>query len=204
MTTNRRSFERLSAMDASFLQIETPINRIQLLALFVFEGPAPSIGEFRAAVAFAAASLAGSRGTEAENDRRRCARSGRVGHAARQCRARAGVAPEPRSEQSEPPHALVRFPLADMRETKAAYGTTINNIVLAAATRALDRCFARHGDTVPAGFHAAAPVSIRVDRDKGVLGNKVALMYPRLPAGVEDRVRDSHARVKASSRASAS
>jgi diacylglycerol O-acyltransferase / wax synthase len=326
----RTGVRRLSAMDASFLQIETPTNRMHLLALFVFEGPAPSISQFRAAVAarlplvprfrqrlaevplglgrpvwvddetfelcfhtrhtslpiadweefraladqlfaqpldmsrplwemclveglpegrFAVASkfhhcmVDGVSATDlsaklftaepvAETAVERWIPQPEPSNAALAVDALAGAArlppvgarwllrrvhrprallsaalarvdsvarlgsgglapPSPlnrgRSSSSRRTH-WHRVPLGEMREAKTAYGTTINNVVLAAVTGALDRYFARHGETVPAGFRAAVPVSVRVEPDKGVLGNRVALMYPRLPGGIGDPV----------------
>ncbi|WP_183095768.1 wax ester/triacylglycerol synthase domain-containing protein [Nocardioides stalactiti] len=42
--------DRLSALDAAFLQVEDRQNRMQLAGMLVFDGPAPSYDDFRAAV----------------------------------------------------------------------------------------------------------------------------------------------------------
>lgn len=43
--------QRLSALDTAFLQVEDAENRMQLAGMLLFEGPAPSYDDFRAAVA---------------------------------------------------------------------------------------------------------------------------------------------------------
>jgi diacylglycerol O-acyltransferase len=75
----------------------------------------------------------------------------------------------------------VRQPMSDLRATKSAYGTTINNIVLAACAGALRRYFLRHGEPLADGLRAMVPVSIRLDSERGVLGNRVSAVYPLLP-----------------------
>ncbi len=49
--TGRPASQRLSALDAAFLQVEDAENRMQLAGMLLFEGPAPSYDDFRAAVA---------------------------------------------------------------------------------------------------------------------------------------------------------
>jgi WS/DGAT/MGAT family acyltransferase len=75
----------------------------------------------------------------------------------------------------------VRVPLEDLRATKNAYGTTLNNVVLAACAGALHRYFERQGEPLVAGVRAMVPVSVRLDSAKGALGNQVAAIYPALP-----------------------
>jgi WS/DGAT/MGAT family acyltransferase len=80
----------------------------------------------------------------------------------------------------------VRVPLADLKATKIAYGTTINNVVLAASAGALRRYFLRHGEPLADGMKAMVPVSVRLDTQKGALGNQVAAIYPELPVQEAD------------------
>ena len=80
----------------------------------------------------------------------------------------------------------VRVPLEELRATKDAYDTTLNNIVLAASAGALRRFFLRHGEPLVEGMRAMVPVSVRLDADKGALGNQVSAIYPTLPIGEAD------------------
>ncbi|THV16008.1 wax ester/triacylglycerol synthase family O-acyltransferase [Nocardioides caeni] len=80
----------------------------------------------------------------------------------------------------------VRLPMAELRETKNLVGTTLNNVVLAAATGALHRYLERQGEPITAGMRAMVPVSVRLDPDRGVLGNQVSAIYPVLPVGETD------------------
>ena len=80
----------------------------------------------------------------------------------------------------------VRVPLDDLRATKKAHDTTINNIVLAASAGALRRYFMRHGEPLPDGMRAMVPVSVRLDDERGVLSNRVSAIFPVLPLEESD------------------
>ena len=80
----------------------------------------------------------------------------------------------------------VRVPLDDLRATKKAHDTTINNIVLAASAGALRRYFKRHGQPIPDGMRAMVPVSVRLDDERGVLSNRVSAIFPLLPLEESD------------------
>ena len=80
----------------------------------------------------------------------------------------------------------VRVPLDDLRATKNAHDTTLNNIVLAACAGALRRYFLRQGEPLVDGMRAMVPVSVRLDTQKGALGNQVTAIYPELPIGEAD------------------
>lgn len=80
----------------------------------------------------------------------------------------------------------VRLPLEDLRITKNAYETTLNNVVLAASAGALRRYFERQGEPLPEGMRAMVPVSVRLDPEKGALGNQVSAIYPVLPIAHAD------------------
>lgn len=80
----------------------------------------------------------------------------------------------------------VRVPMDDLKATKNAYRTTINNVVLAASAGALRRYFQRQGEPLVDGMRAMVPVSVRLDAEKGALGNQVSAIYPVLPIGEAD------------------
>ncbi|WP_157538541.1 WS/DGAT/MGAT family O-acyltransferase [Nocardioides sp. Root79] len=83
----------------------------------------------------------------------------------------------------------VRVPMDDLRMTKNAFGTTLNNVVLAASTAALRRYLERQGEPLADGMRAMVPVSVRLDPEKGALGNQVSAIYPELPVGEPDPAR---------------
>jgi WS/DGAT/MGAT family acyltransferase len=75
----------------------------------------------------------------------------------------------------------VRQSMDDLRATKSAYGTTINNVVLAATAGALRRYLLDHDQPLVDGFRALVPVSVRVNSERGELGNRISGVYPQLP-----------------------
>jgi diacylglycerol O-acyltransferase len=84
-------------------------------------------------------------------------------------------------------------PLADMQATKAAFGTTIHTVVLAAAAGALRRYFARHGELPDELF---TQVSVARRRDEKLqhpklqqLGTRATAIYPKLPLAEVDPAR---------------
>lgn len=76
----------------------------------------------------------------------------------------------------------VTVPLDDIHEIRRAFGTTVNNIVLALVTGALRRYLERHDEHVDK-LHAFVPVNRRPEAARGNLGNQIAMTYPALPVG---------------------
>jgi WS/DGAT/MGAT family acyltransferase len=77
--------------------------------------------------------------------------------------------------------------LADFKLVKDRLGGTVNDAVLAAVTGALGSYLRSHAQpTVGLVLKAMVPVSVRVDADRGALGNRVAAMWAPLPVGAVD------------------
>jgi diacylglycerol O-acyltransferase len=69
-------------------------------------------------------------------------------------------------------------PLDDLRKVKRAYGTTVNDVLLAAVAGAARSFLSRRGDE-PVALKAMVPVSVREEDD--VLGNHLAFVFAELP-----------------------
>ena len=96
--------------------------------------------------------------------------------------------------------AIVRTPLADYKAVKAAYGGTVNDVVLTAVAGALGRFLATRGmATEGLELRACVPVSVRRADGHGSLGNEITVMMAPLPVGVTDPV-ERLAAVRASMR----
>lgn len=81
----------------------------------------------------------------------------------------------------------VRNDLDAFRAVKHALGGTVNDVVLAAVGGALGRYLRLHGnDTDGLVLRAMVPVSVRVEVERGALGNRVAAIWAPLPVGVVD------------------
>jgi diacylglycerol O-acyltransferase len=76
---------------------------------------------------------------------------------------------------------------AEVREIKQRYEATINDVVLAVATGALRRwLLARGVATDGLELRALVPVNLRSDQERGMLGNRVALLRATLPVFAEE------------------
>lgn len=78
--------------------------------------------------------------------------------------------------------------LADLKAVKNRFGTTVNDVVLAAATGALRRYLLAHDDLPDRPLVAAVPVSVHGDSRHGASTNQVSNMFVRLPVDLEDPV----------------
>jgi len=83
----------------------------------------------------------------------------------------------------------VRHRLDDFKLVKSAFGTTVNDVVLATVTGALrDWLRSRGVRTEGLELRALVPVSVRTEADRGSLGNRIAAMRGPLPVYIEDPV----------------
>jgi WS/DGAT/MGAT family acyltransferase len=81
--------------------------------------------------------------------------------------------------------ARAHRPLADLKYIKEAFGTTINDVVLAVASGAVKRFLERrHEATTP--LKAMVPVSVRGDDRGGELGNQISFVFVDLPCDESD------------------
>ncbi len=84
---------------------------------------------------------------------------------------------------------MVHLDLEDVKRVKNAYGTTVNDVVLAVVTGALRRMLSERGERVDdIELRAMIPVSVRADADRGALGNQIATMWATLPVRIADPV----------------
>jgi diacylglycerol O-acyltransferase len=81
--------------------------------------------------------------------------------------------------------ARVERPLADLQQVKRQFGTTLNDVYLAAATGALRRLLIHRGhDPVP--LKTMVPVNVRADGELEELGNRISFMFVELPCQEAD------------------
>jgi WS/DGAT/MGAT family acyltransferase len=81
----------------------------------------------------------------------------------------------------------VRNHLADFRAVKAAFGTTVNDVVLAVVAGALrDWLHTRGVRTEGLELRALVPVSTRSSGERGEFGNRLAAMRAPLPVYIDD------------------
>ncbi|MGH2857648.1 MAG: WS/DGAT/MGAT family O-acyltransferase [Solirubrobacteraceae bacterium] len=99
----------------------------------------------------------------------------------------------------------VRDDLARFKAIKDARGTTVNDVVLACVAGALGSYLKDHGEVTPdTVLRAMVPMSVRLELERGALGNRVAAMWAPLPIGMPDplarleEIRHSMAGVKES------
>jgi WS/DGAT/MGAT family acyltransferase len=84
---------------------------------------------------------------------------------------------------------FVRNDLEDFKRVKDAFGTTVNDVVLATVAGALSRWLRSRGvRTEGLELRALVPVSIRTEDQHQQLGNRIAAMRGPLPVYVEDPV----------------
>jgi len=86
----------------------------------------------------------------------------------------------------------LKVPLSAFKALKERFGCTVNDAVLAVVSEGLHRWFKRRGEKVPERVRVFCPVSVRVDGDRGRLGNQISGMVLELPTGdltIEQRLR---------------
>lgn len=99
-------------------------------------------------------------------------------------------APRVRWSAAITPHRVVAFgkaALDDMRVVKSTFGTTVNDVVLAASTMTLRRYLAAHDDLPDVPLVCSVPVSVHgQSTSEGT--NQVSTMFVRLPVQLEDPI----------------
>ena len=94
------------------------------------------------------------------------------------------------------PHRIVSFtrtPLEDIKIVKRAFGTTVNDVVLAVAAGALRRYLEQLNELPSKSLMAVVPVSVRTDEEKDIPGsNKVSAMFTSLATDIDDPVERLH------------
>lgn len=95
--------------------------------------------------------------------------------------------------------AFGRVSLASVKEIKRAHGVTVNDVVLAAVTRALGDYLRAHDEPPDHPIVASVPVSEHAPDDAGLLSNRVSVMFVGLPVhltGTEDILAFIHAQAR--------
>ncbi|MFN2557258.1 MAG: wax ester/triacylglycerol synthase family O-acyltransferase [Nitriliruptorales bacterium] len=105
-----------------------------------------------------------------------------------------GIAPGPDSPLNRPigtfrRFAIQRLPLADVKTVKNAFGTTVNDVVLAIVGDATGRFLRERGEeTHGLELKVMVPVSMRSDDERLIFGNRVSSLFVRLPLYEMDAV----------------
>jgi WS/DGAT/MGAT family acyltransferase len=89
------------------------------------------------------------------------------------------------------PHRAVtlgRASLEDMKTVKRAFGTTVNDVVLAACTQSLRNWLIAHDALPSKPLIASVPVSVHAEQKDQPGTNKVSSMFVALPVQLEDPV----------------
>ncbi|MEY2570531.1 MAG: diacylglycerol O-acyltransferase / wax synthase, partial [Acidimicrobiaceae bacterium] len=100
------------------------------------------------------------------------------------------TAPRTAWSTSITPHRVVAFgqaSLEDMRHIKSTFGTTVNDVVLAACTQTLRQYLIAHDDLPDGPLVCSVPVSVH-GKSESEGTNQVSTMFVRLPVNVEDPV----------------
>jgi WS/DGAT/MGAT family acyltransferase len=85
--------------------------------------------------------------------------------------------------------AYAHVPLDDVKTVKRAFGTTVNDVVLATASGALRRYLDKYDEIPDKSLIATVPVSVRSEEEKDVVGsNKVSALFTTLATDVDDPV----------------
>jgi WS/DGAT/MGAT family acyltransferase len=102
-------------------------------------------------------------------------------------------------------YVWVHSHLDDFKVVKDAFGGTVNDVVLAVVAGALRRWLHQHGVRTPGlALRALVPVSMRSEEERGMLGNRLAVVRAPLPVFAQDPVerlrivREEMAKVKQS------
>ena len=100
------------------------------------------------------------------------------------------VRPAPASSLNAPigsgrRYALGRASLHEVKKLRNEFGSTVNDVVLASVAGALHRWLLSRG-MMPRDMKVMVPVSVRDQRDRGTLGNRVGMLVTPLPVSQDD------------------
>jgi diacylglycerol O-acyltransferase / wax synthase len=84
--------------------------------------------------------------------------------------------------------ATARLPLADLKTIRSGYGTTVNDVVLAAAAGGVRRLLEQRAEP-PVRLKTMVPVNVREPGEDGHPGNRISFMFVDLPCDEPDPVR---------------
>ena len=81
-----------------------------------------------------------------------------------------------------------RSQLSDVKSIRAAFGGTVNDVVLACITNGFRELLLSRGESIDRVVRTMVPVSVRAPGEHGVYNNKVSAMFAELPVGIDDPV----------------
>jgi diacylglycerol O-acyltransferase / wax synthase len=84
--------------------------------------------------------------------------------------------------------ATARRPLGDLQAIRSGFGTTVNDVVLAASAGGVRRLFERRAEP-PVSLKTMVPVNVRQPAQDGSDGNRISFMFVDLPCQEPDPVR---------------
>jgi WS/DGAT/MGAT family acyltransferase len=84
--------------------------------------------------------------------------------------------------------AFTELPLSQAKLVRKAFGTTLNDVVVAVVAAALRRYLERRGEVPSVPLVAVVPVSLHTPEDKGRYGNHSSPMYVALHSEIADAV----------------
>jgi len=83
--------------------------------------------------------------------------------------------------------AFTQMSFQEVRGIRGALGGTVNDVMLTVLGGALGRYLHAHGvKTHGMALRLMIPVNVRREDEKGALGNRVSMMLPNVPVGIED------------------
>jgi diacylglycerol O-acyltransferase / wax synthase len=89
--------------------------------------------------------------------------------------------------------AWSRHSFAEFRAIREAFGGSVNDVVLAVLTEGAARYLKHHGyGAARQEFCVGCPVNVRHKDEQSTLGNRVSMMFPRVPAEPMDAVERLH------------
>jgi WS/DGAT/MGAT family acyltransferase len=89
--------------------------------------------------------------------------------------------------------AVSEMSFVELREIRTSLGGTVNDVVLAILAGGLRKYLLRHGHRVDGPEpRVAIPVNVRLEDEKGALGNRVSGMFTTLPVGEPDAAARLH------------
>ena len=96
----------------------------------------------------------------------------------------------PRTSLNTPitPHrrfAMADVSLDDVKKVKNAFGSTVNDVVIALCASALRKLFEARDEMIDTDLVAMVPISVRTEDQKGAMGNKVSAMLTSLATTIE-------------------
>jgi len=85
--------------------------------------------------------------------------------------------------------AFVKMPFQEVRAIRSALGGTVNDVVLTILGGALGSYLKAHGQRVTdTRLRLMIPVNVRTEEQRGAMGNRVSMMLPQIPVGIDDPI----------------